>query len=120
VLELLLDKKAVEARHARDVAARDAEISRLQLYISDELAELQQRQAQVCRVCVARMCAPGTRSNLHLACRLSCAHAPGGGSGAKCAGAAAGRARGAAGQPAGVARGLRAAEAGASRQAAAV
>ena len=48
VLELLLDRKAGEARHAREVALRDAEIGRLQVYIDDELAELQQRQAQVC------------------------------------------------------------------------
>lgn len=47
VLELLLDRKAADARHAREVAARDAELTRLQDYIDSELSELQQRQAQV-------------------------------------------------------------------------
>lgn len=47
VLELLLDKKAAEARHARETAARDAELIRLQDYIDQELSELQQRQSQV-------------------------------------------------------------------------
>jgi hypothetical protein len=47
VLELLLDRKAADARHAREVAARDAELTRLQDYIDQELSELQQRQSQV-------------------------------------------------------------------------
>lgn len=47
VLELLLDKKAAEARHARETAARDAELTRLQDYIDQDLSELQQRQSQV-------------------------------------------------------------------------
>jgi hypothetical protein len=47
VLEQLLDRKAADARHAREVAARDAELTRLQDYIDQELSELQQRQAQV-------------------------------------------------------------------------
>lgn len=47
VLELLLDRKAADARHAREVSARDAELTRLQDYIDHELSELQQRQSQV-------------------------------------------------------------------------
>jgi hypothetical protein len=47
VLELLLDRKAADARHSREVSAREAEIARLQEYIDQELSELQQRQAQV-------------------------------------------------------------------------
>lgn len=47
VLELLLDRKAADARHVREVSARDAELTRLQDYIDQELSELQQRQAQV-------------------------------------------------------------------------
>jgi hypothetical protein len=47
VLELLLDRKAADARHSREVSAREAEIARLQEYIDQEISELQQRQAQV-------------------------------------------------------------------------
>eukprot|EP00878_Enallax_costatus_P027150 GHUV01029204.1.p1 GENE.GHUV01029204.1~~GHUV01029204.1.p1 ORF type:complete len:507 (+),score=193.43 GHUV01029204.1:240-1760(+) len=47
VLELLLERKAIEARHAREISIRDAELARLQQYIDEELAELQDRQAQV-------------------------------------------------------------------------
>jgi len=47
VLELLLERKAAETRHVRELAARDTELARLQLYIEQELAELQERQAQV-------------------------------------------------------------------------
>lgn len=49
MLELLLDRKASDARHAREVAARESDLVRLQDYIDTELAELQQRQAQVRR-----------------------------------------------------------------------
>jgi hypothetical protein len=49
VLELLLDRKAADARHAREVSAWDAELTRLQDYIDHELSELQQRQSQVGR-----------------------------------------------------------------------
>jgi hypothetical protein len=48
VLELLLDRKALEARHSRELAARDASVAQLQVYIDEQLSELQQRQAQVC------------------------------------------------------------------------
>jgi hypothetical protein len=47
VLELLLERKATETRHARELALRDAELARLQQYIDDELMELHARQAQV-------------------------------------------------------------------------
>lgn len=47
VLELLLDRKAADARHAREVSAKEAELNRLQDYIDHELSELQQRQSQV-------------------------------------------------------------------------
>lgn len=42
-----MERKATEARHARELSVRDAELSRLQQYIDDDLAELQDRQAQV-------------------------------------------------------------------------
>lgn len=47
VLELLLDRKAADARNSREVSAREAQIARLQEYVDQELSELQQRQAQV-------------------------------------------------------------------------
>jgi hypothetical protein len=47
VLELLLERKAAETRHARELSLRDAELARLQQYIDDELMELHARQAQV-------------------------------------------------------------------------
>eukprot|EP00775_Hariotina_reticulata_P002520 gene2521-2822_t len=47
VLELLLERKAAETRHVRELTARDSELARLQLYIEEELTELQERQAQV-------------------------------------------------------------------------
>lgn len=47
VLELLLERKAAETRHARELSIRDAELARMQQYIDDELTELHQRQAQV-------------------------------------------------------------------------
>lgn len=62
VLELLLDRKAADARHAREVSARDAELTRLQDYIDQELSELQQRQAQV------EAAAPNFRQQLQEAC----------------------------------------------------
>lgn len=47
VLELLLERKAAETRHARELSLRDAELACLQQYIDDELMELHARQAQV-------------------------------------------------------------------------
>ncbi|KAF6252466.1 hypothetical protein COO60DRAFT_1704276 [Scenedesmus sp. NREL 46B-D3] len=47
VLELLLERKAAETRHVRELSLRDAELARLQQYIDDELTELHTRQAQV-------------------------------------------------------------------------
>jgi hypothetical protein len=47
VLELLLERKAAETRHTRELSLRDAELGRLQQYIDDELMELHTRQAQV-------------------------------------------------------------------------
>lgn len=50
VLQLLLERKAREARHALELSHRDAELARLQQYIDEELAELQDRQEQVSTV----------------------------------------------------------------------
>jgi hypothetical protein len=129
VLELLLDRKAADARHAREVAARDAEITHLQDYIDQELSELQQRQCQV-RATDARLHLRQHNSskpcgNLSVVVKLAadwclqlreCGQLSlcdaGGGYSTQLQAAASGGARSTAGQPGGVSRGLHTAQKG--------
>ncbi|KIZ01677.1 hypothetical protein MNEG_6284 [Monoraphidium neglectum] len=47
VLALLQERRTLEASHARDLAARDAEVARLQLCLDSEVSALRRRQEEV-------------------------------------------------------------------------
>jgi hypothetical protein len=47
VLALLQERRTLEAGHARDLAARDAEVAQLQLCLENEVSALRRRQEEV-------------------------------------------------------------------------